>query len=421
MEQENDIDSETGQLVEASWNPFDPDFLINPYPQYELLRDNDPVHRTAFGNLVVTRFDDVSEVLRNPNTSVDRDNTAGGMDRPEHIKKLQDASMDRPPSILTLDPPEHTRLRKLVQRTFTPRSIEKMRSATTEIVEDLLDQLAEKREIDLIKDFSFVVPFVVIHSMLGLPDADMLNVRKWSQTLVQTLEPNISPEQVDEAIWGGAQLNNYLTEALAWKRNQPGDDLLSDLIAVEEGGEGLTEPELLSMISLLFVAGHETTVNLIGNGTHSLLNNPDQFQLVLNDPSVDSTIADELLRFDSPVQNSGRLLLEDMELSGIHVKAGELVLTALGSANRDPRFWGETAHQLDVKREDASRHVSFGSGVHYCLGAALAKMEGEIAITKLIRRFPEISITEEPTFNSRIILRGRDKFSVDLGAPVNVS
>ncbi len=417
MKQENDINSEMGKLVEASWNPFDPDFLINPYPQYELLRDQDPVHRTAFGNLVVTRFDDVFEVLRNPNTSVDRDNTAEGMDRPEHIKKLQDASMDRPPSILMLDPPEHTRLRKLVQRTFTPRGIEKMRHLTTEIVEDLLDQLAEKREIDLIKDFSFVVPFVVIHSMLGLPDADMLDVREWSQTLVQTLEPNISPEQVDAAIWGGTQLNEYLTEALAWKRNQPGDDLLSDLIAVEEGGEGLTEPELLSMISLLFVAGHETTVNLIGNGTHSLLNSPEQFNLVLNDPSVDSTIADELLRFDSPVQNSGRLLLEDMELSGVHVKAGELVLTALGSANRDPRFWGDSAHVLDVKRQDAPRHVSFGSGVHYCLGAALAKMEGEIAVTKLIRRFPEISITSEPTYNSRIILRGREEFPVDLGSP----
>ena len=347
MKQENDFDSETGQLVEASWNPFDPDFLINPYPHYELLRDKDPVHRTAFGNLVVTRFDDVAEVLRNPNTSVDRNNNAE-IERPEHIKKLQEASMDRPPSILMLDPPEHTRLRKLVQRTFTPRSIAKMRSTTTEIVEDLLDQLAEKREIDLIKDFSFVVPFVVIHSMLGLPDADMLNVREWSQTLVQTLEPNISPEQVDEAIWGGAQLNEYLTEALAWKRNPPGDDLLTDLIAVEEGGEGLTEPELLSMISLLFVAGHETTVNLIGNGTHSLLNNPDQFQLVLNDPSIDSTIADELLRFDSPVQNSGRLLLEDVELSGINVEAGELVLTALGSAYRDPRFWGDSAPLLDI-------------------------------------------------------------------------
>ena len=417
MKQENDINSEMGKLVEASWNPFDPDFLINPYPQYELLRDQDPVHRTAFGNLVVTRFDDVFEVLRNPNTSVDRNNTAEGMDRPEHIKKLQDASMDRPPSILMLDPPEHTRLRKLVQRTFTPRGIEKMRHLTTEIVEDLLDQLAEKREIDLIKDFSFVVPFVVIHSMLGLPDADMLDVREWSQTLVQTLEPNISPEQVDAAIWGGTQLNEYLTEALAWKRNQPGDDLLSDLIAVEEGGEGLTEPELLSMVSLLFVAGHETTVNLIGNGTHSLLNNPEQFNLVLNDSSVDSTIADELLRFDSPVQNSGRLLLEDMELSGVHVEAGELVLTALGSANRDPRFWGDSAHVLDVKRQDASRHVSFGSGVHYCLGAALAKMEGEIAVTKLIRRFPEISITSEPTYNSRIILRGREEFPVDLGSP----
>ena len=329
--------------------------------------------------------------------------------------------MDRPPSILMLDPPEHTRLRKLVQRTFTPRGIEKMRHLTTEIVDDLLSQLAEKKEVDLIKDFAFVVPFVVIHSMLGLPDADMLNVREWSQTLVQTLEPNITPEQVDEAIWGGAQLNEYLTEALAWKRNEPGDDLLTDLIAVEEGGEGLTEPELLSMISLLFVAGHETTVNLIGNGTHSLINNPDQFQLVLNDPSVDETMVDELLRFDSPVQNSGRQLLEDVELSGIQVQAGEIVLTALGSANRDPRFWGETAHELDVKREDASRHVSFGSGVHYCLGAALAKMEGEIAVTKLIRRFPDLSIIDEPTFNSRIILRGREKIFIDLGSPAKIS
>ena len=226
------MDTNDGIDSNPSWNPFDPDFLINPYPHYELLRDKDPVHRTPFGNLVVTRFDDVFEVLRNPNTSVERDRA--GIEIPEHIKKLQEHSMDRPPSILMLDPPEHTRLRKLVQRTFTPRGIEKMRHLTTEIVDDLLVQLAEKKEVDLIEDFAFVVPFVVIHSMLGLPDADMLNVREWSQTLVQTLEPNITPEQVDEAIWGGSQLNEYLTEALAWKRNKPGDDLLSDLIAVEE-------------------------------------------------------------------------------------------------------------------------------------------------------------------------------------------
>ena len=190
MNEKTESPSQMNQSVEASWNPFDPDFLINPYPHYELLRDNDPVHRTGFGNLVVTRFDDVSEVLRNPNTSVDRNNTNEGLERPDHIKKLQDASMDRPPSILMLDPPEHTRLRKLVQRTFTPRSIEKMRHVTTEIVEDLLDQLAEKKEIDLIKDFSFVVPFVVIHSMLGLPDADMLNVREWSQTCLLYTSPS---------------------------------------------------------------------------------------------------------------------------------------------------------------------------------------------------------------------------------------
>ena len=409
----------TTKLPPPSWNPFDPEFLIDPYPHYERLRDEDPVHRTPFGNLVVTRFDDVHEVLRNPNTSVERHRPE--IELPDHIKKLDDNSIDRPPSILMLDPPEHTRLRKLVQRTFTPRATEKMRSQTIEIVDDLIKELAQKKQIDLIKDFAFVVPFVVIHSMLGLPDADMAKVREWSQTLVQTLEPTITPKQVDDAIWGSNQLAQYLTEAIAWKRNEPGEDLLTDLIAAEEEGDTLTEPVLLSMISLIFIAGHETTVNLIGNGTHALLNNPEQLDIVRSDHTIDSTMVDELLRFDSPVQNSGRKLLEDTELSGVKVEAGEIVLTALGSANRDPRFWGKTANVLDVTREDASRHTSFGSGVHHCLGAALAKMEGEIAIARFLRSFPDLSIISEPTYNSRIILRGRETFPVDLGGFVDTN
>ena len=395
-----------------SWNPLDPEFIADPYPHYRKLRDDDPVHRSLVGALLVTRYDDVHNVLRNPNTTVQRDHST---DVPDYMKPLTDRYEERTPSILGLDPPDHTRLRKLVQRTFTPRAIGRMRDQTTSIVDDLLDELADQNEIDLIADYAFVVPFAVIHSMLGLPEADMAKVRSWSQALGQTLEPFMTPEQVDEAVEGGIRMDEYLREALAWKRSEPGDDLFTELIAVEEEGDSMSEPELLSMVSLLFVAGHETTVNLIGNGICALLAHPDQLAQLRADPTVDETLADELLRYDSPVQNSGRRLLEPMVLSGVEVEAGEMVMTALGAANRDPRFWGDTADDLDVTRRDAARHVSFGSGVHHCLGAALARMEGEIAVTHLLRRFSELSLAAEPTFNGRIILRGRDRIPITLG------
>ena len=333
------------------------------------------------------------------------------------MKVLHKRGEDRPPSILGLDPPDHTRLRKLVQRTFTPRSIARMRQRTTTIVDDLLDELSKHATddpIDLIADYAFVIPFAVIHTMLGLPKADVERVRSWSHALTQTLEPYLTPEQVQAAIAGGDHMETYLRDAIAWKRQEPADDLLSDLVQVEEEGDRMTEDELLAMTNLLFVAGHETTVNLIGNGTHALLRHPEQLELVRSDESTDGTVADELLRYDSPVQTSGRRMMHDVEIEGIEVPAGELVLTALGSGNRDPIFWGETADDLDVTRTNANRHVSFGSGIHHCLGAALARMEGEIAVTHLIRRFPDLTLAAEPTYNARIILRGRETMPVSL-------
>ena len=398
-----------------SWNPFDPGFLVDPYPTYARLRDEDPVHRTPIGTLLVSRYDDVHRVLRDTETSVSRFESRTEV--PEHMLPLQQARAERVPSILGLDPPDHTRLRGLVQRTFTPRAIGRMRDQTTAIVDDLLDELAEHGEIDLIGEYAFVIPFAVIHSMLGLPETDVAKVRAWSHALTQTLEPFLTPEQVSAALEGGIRMDAYLTDAVAQKRREPADDLLTHLIEVEEEGDRMSEEELLSMLSLLFVAGHETTVNLIGNGTHALLQHPDQLALVRDDESVDAKVADELLRWDSPVQTSGRRLLHDTVISGVEVAADELVLTALGSANRDPAFWGDTADTLDVTRKDAARHVSFGSGIHHCLGAALARMEGEIAITRFVRRFPELALAGEPTFNARIILRGRSTLPVRLGAP----
>lgn len=403
-------------LVDAPvWNPFDPEFLLDPYPVYARLREEDPVHRTPIGTLIVSRYDDVNRVLRDTESSVQRFET--NVDLPEHMLRLRQRSLERAPSILGLDPPDHTRLRGLVQRTFTPRAVGRMREQTTAIVDDLLDDLAGRDEIDLISDYAFVIPFAVIHSMLGLPDTDMAMVRGWSHALTQTLEPYLSPEQVDAAMDGGEHMDAYLRDAVAQKRRNPADDLLTQLVEVEEAGDRMTEDELLSMVSLLFVAGHETTVNLIGNGTHALLDHPDQLALVRNDPAVDDSVVDELLRWDSPVQTSGRRLLHDTVISGVEVADGEMVLTALGSANRDQRFWGDTAGTLDVTRADAARHVSFGSGVHHCLGAALARMEGEIAVTRLVRRFPGLALSGEPTFNARIILRGRESLPVSLGTP----
>ena len=403
-------------LVDAPvWNPFDPEFLLDPYPVYARLREEDPVHRTPIGTLIVSRYDDVHRVLRDTESSVQRFET--NVDLPEHMLRLRQRSLERAPSILGLDPPDHTRLRGLVQRTFTPRAVGRMREQTTAIVDDLLDDLAGRDEIDLISDYAFVIPFAVIHSMLGLPDTDMAMVRSWSHALTQTLEPYLSPEQVDAAMDGGEHMDAYLRDAVAQKRRNPADDLLTQLVEVEEAGDRMTEDELLSMVSLLFVAGHETTVNLIGNGTHALLDHPDLLALVRNDPAVDDSVVDELLRWDSPVQTSGRRLLHDAVISGVEVADGEMVLTALGSANRDQRFWGDTAGTLDVTRADAARHVSFGSGVHHCLGAALARMEGEIAVTRLVRRFPGLALSGEPTFNARIILRGRESLPVSLGTP----
>ena len=398
-----------------SWNPLDPDFLSDPYPHYARLRAEDPVHRTPLGPLIVSRYDDAFQVLRDPTTSVKRSNRPEEI--PEYMKPLEKRRMERAPSILGLDPPDHTRLRKLVQRTFTPRSINKMRSQTETIVESLLDDLANCVTIDLITDYAFVVPFTVIHTMLGLPEADTDKVREWSGALTQTLEPFLTPDQVTAALDAGHKMDAYLTDAIEWKRREPADDLLTGLIQVEEEGDRLDSDELLSMVGLLFVAGHETTVNLIGNGMYALLSHPDQLELVRTGQVDDENMTEELLRYDSPVQTSGRHLTQDTVIGGVEVAADEWVLTALGSANRDESFWGDTAPDLDLTRDGAARHLSFGSGVHHCLGAALARMEGAISISRLVRRFPQLSVIEEPTINARIILRGRGTFPVNLGEP----
>jgi cytochrome P450 len=276
-----------------------------------------------------------------------------------------------------------------------------------------LDAVAGRGEMDVIADLAFPLPFTVISEMLGMPEGDRDQLRAWSHAGVRLLDPILSSEQILEAFEAMGHMYDHCAEAIAWKREHPGDDLLTALIHAEEDGDTLSAPELQDQVVLLFLAGHETTVNLIGNGTLALLRHRDQLDVLRDDPGLDVNAIDELLRFDSPVQFSRRIVLRDVEIDGHAIGAGSFVMTCLGAANHDPAQWGPTADELDLRREGAARHLSFGSGIHHCLGAALARLEGQEAIGALVRRFDGLELaTDAPAWNGRIVLRGLDELPV---------
>ena len=370
----------------------------------------------ALGPWLLLGYEDVVRVLRNPTVSVAGGDAVGEeafLQRIEMIVGRRPTPRAR--SLLRLDPPDHTRIRRLVQRAFTPKVIERLRPLVERLVDETLERVASNASIDVIAELAFPLPFTVISRMLGMPDADAGELRSWSHAATKTLDPILTDDDLRAAFFAVENMDAYLTEVIAWKRANPADDLLSALITAEDEGDVLSEDELLSTVALLFVAGHETTVNLIGNGTLALLHHRSQLERLRDDPGLDANATDELLRFDSPVQFSGRMLLEDMHFGGHTVPAGSSVMTCLGSANRDPRQWGANANTVDLTRENAALHVSFGGGIHHCLGAALARLEGQIAIPALVRRFPHMELaTDAPARNGRIVLRGLDALPVTL-------
>ena len=400
-----------------TFNPLEPGFTADPYPQYERLRLHDPVHRSELGPWVLTRYDDVNRLLRDPATSVDRSLLpAGSSDRNAIVLEAFGERRNRGArAMLNIDPPDHTRLRRLVSKAFTPRMVEGLRPRARAITDELLDAV-EGDEVDLIAALAFPLPFTVICDMLGMPvGATRDEVRAWSHTLAGALEPVITVEQATAAAEASDLLRAHLLEVLDAKRREPADDLLTALLHAEEDGDALSTDELLDQVNLIFVAGHETTVNLIGNGTLALLRHRQQLDRLAAEPALLPNAVDELLRWDSPVQFSRRILLHDLDVDGTTIPAGAFVLTALGSANRDPLRWGETAAELDLGRESAGQHVSFGAGVHHCLGAALARVEGQVAFGSLLERYPKLDlVTDEPAWNGRVLLRGLDALPVTL-------
>jgi cytochrome P450 len=391
-------------------NPFDPEFAANPYPQYRDLRDGAPVHRSLLGPWVLTRYADVIHVLRDATLSVDEANATRFEVDPE-VAAVFDGVERGSRAMLNIDPPDHDRLRRLVSKAFTPKMLEALRPEVERLVDEALDDVIARGtgEMDLIPDLAFPLPFTVISEMLGMPMGRREELRTWSHAVVKTLDPILSIDEAKAAVAASDAMVAYVLEVIAAKRSNPADDLLSGLIAAEEDGSMLDEQELLDQVMLLYIAGHETTVNLIGNGTHALLQHPDQLARLRDDPGLDQNAVEELLRFDSPVQFSRRIAIKDFELGGETIDAGSFVLTCLGAANHDPEHWGETSEELDLARVGAAQHVSFGSGVHHCLGAALARIEGRAAFSALVRRFDDLELVEEQqSWNGRIVLRGLD-------------
>jgi cytochrome P450 len=401
----------TDTEVAPTFDPFDPDFRTDPHRLYKRLREQNPIHPSPLGGLVLTRHADCLKVLRHPAASSDerKGEVFKAMDEAGEID--HDLADNRP--FLFLDPPDHTRLRRLVTKAFTPRTVERLRPRVQALVDELLDAVVPTGSIELVEDLAYPLPVQIISEMLGVPPEDHERFKGWSRDLARGLDPDfiLPPEVLEQRKQAVEAFSEYFLELIAERRRDPQDDLLSALVAAEDEGDRLTEPELLSTCTLLLVAGHETTVNLIANGTLALLRHPDQLQRLRDDPSVSRSAVEELLRYDPPVQMTGRIALEDIELDGATLEAGKFGLLLLASANRDPAAFPDP-DRLDLGRTD-NHHLAFGFGAHFCLGAPLARLEGEIALTTLVRRCPDLAVaTDQPRYKENLILRGLEALPV---------
>lgn len=404
--------TDTADVAPLFFNPLQEGYAASPWEHFAEMREHDPVHDSFGTRWFLFRYDDVTRLLRDPALSVDDANVT--VHDEERLAAFEEAFADteRSSSMLGRDAPDHTRLRRLVSKAFTPSTIAALRPVIQDLVDTALDAMDERGTTEIVGDLAFPLPFDVISVMLGMPESDKDQIAEWSSALVKTLDPIITDDELRAAAHAERAMRSLLLEVIEWKRQNPADDLLTAMIRAEEDGDRLTPSELRDQVQLLFVAGHETTVNLIGTGIHELLRNPEQAAILRDDPDLDVNAIDELLRFVSPVQFSRRITLQPLEIDGEHVEPGTFVMAGLASANRDPAKWGPNAHELDVRRESPAQHVSFGSGSHFCLGASLAKLEAQVAIGSFLRRFPDAHATGDPEWNGRINLRGVERLEI---------
>ena len=391
-----------------------PQFNADPYPFYARLRTEAPVYRTTLPHKqmawLVTRYEDVLSILKNEWFVKDRLNAVS----PEENGKTPWVPGVFKPltrNMLDVDEPDHTRLRALVRKVFTPRLIEQLRERIQMLCDDLLDAAQRKGSMELISDYALPVPATVIADLLGVPPEDRRKFHRWSSKIVSVspgAAAGLQGLRLIPSVW---PLMRYLRKQFKQRRSDPKDDLITALVQAEEAGDKLSEDELLAMGFLLLVAGHETTVNLIASGTLALLEHPEQMEMLMHNPSLIKPTVEELLRYTSPVQiATERFTREDVEIAGTMIPRGELVLAVIGSANRDERQF-ENPDTLDITREP-NRHLAFGKGIHHCLGAPLARMEGQIAINTLVHRFPNLRLAVAPEslrWRRGLFVRGLEK------------
>lgn len=387
------------------FNPFSPEFLRNPYPSFELLRENQPLMKTPLGFWVASRYADVQMILK------DRRFGKGFEER----MKLRngDDVFDNPVYanmrtwMLVQDPPDHSRLRGLVSKAFTARRIEGLRPQIQTLVDELLDRVAPHGRMDFIKDFAYPLPVNVICDMLGIPPEDRSHFEFGSKISGRLIDPTpVSDEELQDIGDGFARQEAYFRDLFARRRAEPQDDLTTVLVQAEEAGERLTEAELVGNVILLFGAGHETTVNLLGNGLLALLQNPEEYVKLRDNPDLVPGAIEEMLRFDSSVQMTGRTAMEDVEINGVAIPKGDHIVNLLGSANRDGAAF-DAPESFRVDRKDV-RPTSFGGGIHFCLGAQLARVEADIAFRSLLARLPDLRLEkpDEPEWRPTFTLRG---------------
>ena len=401
-----DTETSAHPEIPLEFNPLQQNFRQNPYPTYRRFREADPVHWSAvFGFWVCTRYDDIISILRHSKASANPRDWEQFDDYVEALGGTGPAYDMQSRWMLLKNPPDHTRLRKLVTKAFTPRVVENMQVHIQDIVYDLLDAVHAKRRFDIIQDLAFPLPVIVIAELIGVPTQDREYFRDWTAALARSLDPIITPEITQAADKATEDLIAYFTALVAERRNSPQDDLLSGLIAAEEEGDKLDEDELLAMTILLFAAGHETTMNLIGNGMLALFRNPDQMAKLKADPSLIKTAVEEFLRYDGSVQITARVALEDIEVGGKTIRKNQQALLLLGAANRDPAHFSNP-DRLDITRQE-NPHLTFGHGIHHCLGAPLARVEAQIAINSMLRRMPNIQLaTDQLEWRDMLTLRG---------------
>ena len=395
---------------------FNPDFKANPYPTYAQLRSDAPIRRVPLpdgrGMWLVTRYEDVSAIFRDERFVKDWRN-AMTPEQLAQVPAIPEVMKPLTSNMLDTDPPDHERLRALVSKAFTPRLIERMRPRVQEIADTLLDAVRDKGEMDLIDDYAFPLPITVIAELLGVPAEDRDRFREWSNAAVSG---DTTQEYIEKVLLPHMQaFTDYLRAMFDEKRKNPKDDLISALVQAEEAGDKLSEDELMAMVFLLLIAGHETTVNLIGNGSLALLQHPDQLRKLREDPALIKPAIEELLRYDGPVETSTeRFAREDIAIGGTVIPRGEMVMVVIASADHDPdRFQDPDA--LDITRAD-NKHLAFGKGIHFCLGAPLARMEGQIAINTLLRRMPNLRLKYSPeslTWRPGMVLRGLKALPVE--------